>query len=69
MIISSEMTKFHDTFEDQKIDKLDIISCHDPQVVKCKKLSIFLLGLISSIRKYIYMEYKIMKMNATISAT
>ena len=31
---SSEMTKFLDIFEDQKIDKMDIISCHDPQVVK-----------------------------------
>ena len=33
---SSEMTKFHDIFEDQKIDKMDIIFCHDPQIAKCK---------------------------------
>ena len=34
---SSEMTKFLDIFEDQKIDKMDIIFCHDPQIVKCSK--------------------------------
>ena len=34
---SSEMTKFLDNFEDQKIDKMDIIICHDPQIVKCSK--------------------------------
>ena len=69
MIISSEMTNFLDIFEDHKIDKIDIISCHDPHVVKCRKLFIFLLGFISSTRECIYMEYEIMKMNALINAT
>ncbi len=32
------MTKLLDFFEDQKIDKIDSISCHDSQVVKCRKL-------------------------------
>ena len=38
MIFASDMTNFLDIFEDQKIDKMDIISCHDPQVVECRKL-------------------------------
>ena len=35
---SSEMAKILDIFEDPKIDKMDIIFCHDPQIVICKKL-------------------------------
>ena len=34
---TSEIAKFLDVFEDQKIAKMDIIFCHDPQVVKCRK--------------------------------
>ena len=34
---TSEIAKFLDVFEDQKIAKMDIIFCHDPQVVKCIK--------------------------------
>ena len=33
---SSEMTKFLGIFEDQKMEEMDIISCHDWQFVKCK---------------------------------
>ena len=35
---TSEIAKFLDVFEDQRIAKMDIILCHDPQVVKCRKL-------------------------------
>ena len=35
---TSEIAKFLDVFEDQKIAKMDIIFCHDPQIVKYRKL-------------------------------
>ena len=45
---SSKIANFLDVFEDQKIAKMDIIFCHDPQVVKCRKW--FLL--------YTYIDFK-----------
>ena len=48
---------------------MDIISCHDCQFVKCKNQILSLLGLIASKRKYIYIHYEIMKMNATCNGT
>ena len=71
MLCLSEMTKFLDIFEDQKIDKMDINFCHDPQIVKMQKIISFIyLGWFQvQENTYTYIEYEIMKMNATINGT
>ena len=49
--------------------KMDITLGHDCQIVNCKTKNLFLLDLILSKRKCIYIGYEIMKMNAINNAT
>ena len=56
-------------FEDQKIDKMDSTSCHDPQIAKYRKL-FFLFNWIDFKYKKVHIHrIKKMKINATINAT
>ena len=52
---TSEMTKFLVMFEDQKIDKMDSTSCHDPQIAKYRKL-FFLFTWIDSKYKKVHIN-------------
>ena len=65
-IQSSKISEFLGIFQDQK---MDIISCHDCQFSKCKNQILSLLSLMSSKRKFIYIEYEIMKLIAASNAT